>query len=304
MKNLLKKLKSIIPPQWIAMPFIVVFWLVTRLNLKWQFRIGRLIGRTIQLFPSKLTRTTEINIKHCFPELSDAERKTLISKNFESLGLGVMECAMSMLLPWKENDGLFKINGLEHGKAAQAKGKGILLVGPHFTSIEMVGRMIPKGYPLVVVYRPHKKKQITYIQEKFRRHHYAHYISRDKVRDIVRALQNNMAVWYAYDVDAGSKRSVFAPFFGIQTATLTSVSRLVQLTGATVIPVSYYRHDDEFRYEMNLLPPFDHFPSDDPVKDAAMINAELEKAIRQKPEQYIWQYKRFKTRPPGEKSFY
>jgi KDO2-lipid IV(A) lauroyltransferase len=34
------------------------------------------------------------------------------------------------------------------------------------------------------------------------------------------------------------------------------------------------------------------------------MNRWIEDAIRDNPEQYLWVHKRFKTRPPGEPSFY
>jgi len=118
------------------------------------------------------------------------------------------------------------------------------------------------------------------------------------------ALQKNEPVWYAYDVDAGKKRSVFAPFFGIQTASLTALSRLARLTGAAIVPIQFFRREDNSGYEIILSPALDFFPSQNWIDDAARLNACLEAAIRRKPEQYIWQYKRFKTRPEGEKRFY
>ena len=124
------------------------------------------------------------------------------------------------------------------------------------------------------------------------------------MRLFIEALRQNQPVWYAYDVDGGKQRSVFAPFFGIQTATLTAVSRLTQMTGALVVPVHFYRRKDRQGYELHIAPALETFPSNDEIKDATRLNHALETAIREAPEQYIWQYKRFKTRPKGETRIY
>ena len=105
-------------------------------------------------------------------------------------------------------------------------------------------------------------------------------------------------------MDGGKHRSVFAPFFGIQTASLTAISRLTPLTGALVVPVYFYRRQDKQEYELHILPALETFPSNDTIKDATRLNHVLETAIREAPEQYIWQYKRFKTRPEGEARVY
>ena len=94
-------------------------------------------------------------------------------------------------------------------------------------------------------------------------------------------------------------------FFGIPTASLTAISRLARLTGAAIVPIQFYRRADQQGYDIILSPALSHFPSEDLTADATRLNACLEAAIRHTPQQYIWQYKRFKTRPQeGEKRFY
>ena len=288
-------------PSWLA---IGLLWSLTRFPYRWQIRFGKTLGRLLYLFPTKLRAIAEVNIKRCFPELSAAEQVELIKKNFDSLGIGLIESAMSWWVSDEKLADMYKLNGLEHAEAAFAKGKGILLLGPHFTSLEIVGRIISMKYSFAVMYRPHKNRLVSLIHEKFRKKHYSHHIPRHRMRDLLRALNENAAIWYAYDVDAGPKSSVFAPFFGIQTASLTSVSRIVRLSDTTVLPISFYRRENELGYEINLYPPLENFPGENLQEDAVRLNAALEFSIRQKPEQYVWQYKRFKTRPEGEARFY
>lgn len=292
------------PLYWPAWLGLGILWLITRLPHRWQIHIGKTLGQCIYLLPTKLTRITDTNIKLCFPDWSEEKRKALAKKSFASLGIGVIEAAMAWWLPEKKLDCLVELHGLEHVDAAFAKGKGIILLGPHYTCLEIIGRLLGMRYAFAVMYRPHKKKLIAFIHENFRQQHYMNYIPRHRVRELLRALENNMAIWYAYDVDGGKKRSVFAPFFGIQTASLTAVSRIVQMSGAAVVPISFRRRDEDFKYEVTLLPALENFPGNDLVADATRLNAIVEQAIRDYPDQYIWQYKRFKTRPLGEKRLY
>ncbi len=292
------------PVYWPAWLGLSILWLITRLPHRWQIGIGKTLGKLLYRFSGKLKHTTTTNITMCFPEKSIAENTVLVKKNFESLGIGLIEAAMAWWAPDKKLDCLVELQGLEHVEAAFAKGKGVILLGPHFTCLEMIGRLLGMRYSFGVMYRPHKKRLISFIHERFRQQHYVNYIPRHKVRSLLRALENNMAIWYAYDVDGGAKRSVFAPFFGIQTATLTSVSRIVRMSGAAIIPISFYRRENDFKYEVILSPPIENIPTDDLVADATRLNSVIEAAIRRHPEQYVWQYKRFKTRPEGEKRFY
>ncbi len=304
MQDIKKKLTLFSPLYWPIWCILGLLWLITRLPYRWQIALGSNMGKFLYLFPTKLKHTTLTNLQICFPQLSPTERLALAKKNFASIGIGVIEAAMAWWLPDHKINSLYKIHGLEHAEKAFTKGKGIILIGPHFTCLEMVGRLIRKHYTFGVMYRPHKKAFISYIHERFRKKHYVQYIPRNRIRDLFKALENNMAIWYAYDIDAGHKHSVFAPLFGVPAASLTSAGRIAHLSGAAIIPISFSRRDDNSGYDVMLSPSLENFPTDDPLADATRLNVLLEEAIRHKPEQYVWQYKRFKTRPEGEKRFY
>jgi KDO2-lipid IV(A) lauroyltransferase len=292
------------PLYWPAWACLGLLWSINQLPFRWQIGIGAALGKFVYLFKSKLKTITLTNIKLCFPDYTPAKCDALAKKSFAELGMGLIEAGMAWWLPDEKLKAIYQIHGIENVDAAFAKGKGIILLGPHFTCLEMIARLLGMHYSFGVMYRPHKKKFIAYIHERFRQRKTIQHIPRHRMRELLRALNNNTAIWYAYDVDGGPKRSVFAPLFGIQTASLTAVSRVAELSGATVVPISFYRREKEFGYDIYLGDAIANFPTDDLVADATRLNASLEEAIRRKPEQYVWQYKRFKTRPPGEKRVY
>lgn len=118
---------------------------------------------------------------------------------------------------------------------------------------------------------------------------------------MLRVLRSNQILWYAPDQDYGRKDSVFVPFFGVETATITASSRLAKMTGAAVIPFSCFRDGKGYRLEVGS--PMD-IPTDDDEKDALTFNRWLESQVKQAPDQYLWLHKRFKTRPVGENGLY
>lgn len=300
-KNALALLNPLYWPAWLGLSLL---WICTQLPSRFRYTIGVALGRILYLLPSELKRTTLINLQLCFPDYPLKERQRLAKNNFASLGLGLIESAMAWWLPDKQLADLYHLHGMEHYLKATQKGKGVLLIAPHATCIEIVGRLLGMHYTFGVMYRPHKKAFINFIHDRFRKKHYVSYIPRHNMRALLRALANQMPIWYAYDVDGGRKRSIFAPFFGIPTASLTAVSRIANLSQAAIVPISYYRRDHNFFYDVYVHPEIEPFPSDDQTMDLTKLNAHLETAIRKKPEQYVWQYKRFKTRPLGEKRFY
>lgn len=305
MDNFKKRLSLLSPTLWPTWFVISLLWLTTRLPWRWQLQIGKGIGKLASR-SAKLRHITEINIKLCFPELNPQQQAELVKKNFESLGIGIIETALAWWMSdaMLEKKCILKLNGLEHIEKAFKKGNGILLLSPHFICLEMIGRLIGAKYPIAAIYRPHKNRLVAHVQERFRQKYKIRNIAKHRMREVLSAFKDNLALWYAYDIDAGAKHGVFAPFFGVQTSSLKTVSRLAEMTGTAVIPINFYRLEEGFGYELSLLPALENFPSEDLVADASRMNAYLEAAIRKKPEQYIWQYKRFKTRPAGEKRFY
>jgi lauroyl/myristoyl acyltransferase len=121
-------------------------------------------------------------------------------------------------------------------------------------------------------------------------------------RSIVKAINNSLPIWYAPDQDLGINNSVFAPLFGIETATATATARLAKNNNTRVIPYSFIRTKNG--YEMSFEKPLENYPSDNPINDAFITNQILEKQINRAPEQYLWIHRRFKTRPEGEENFY
>lgn len=286
----------------IVTPFI---WPLAHLPRFMRLPLGKLLGYCIYFFPTRIKHITEVNLRLCFPHLTEKQREQLAKKNFASLGMGLIETSMAWLLPNKKLQPLCRFRGFEYAEKAYTKGRGIIFVTPHFLCIELAARFMGLQNNIEIVYRPHKKKYLSSIRDYFRHKHFDRYIPSDNMRQVIQALKRNKAICYAIDIDNGKTGSVFVPFFGISTATITSVSRLARLTQATIIPLAYYRLPNSLDYEIKLCPPLTNFPTEDLHADTAYLNTLMETIIREHPDQYVWQYKRFKTRPTrDEKRFY
>jgi len=124
----------------------------------------------------------------------------------------------------------------------------------------------------------------------------------DGVKTIVATLRAGAPLYLLPDMNFGPEESVFVPFYGVQAATVPSLSRFAKLGRAKVVPVvtRMTRHG----YEVQIMPSWQGFPSDDVVADTALMNQRLQTYIDTMPDQYFWVHKRFKDRPPGVSSAY
>lgn len=292
------------PKHWFVWFLIGVLRLCALLPYPILIKLGTALGQLLYQLPLEIKKITQTNLALCFPELSLADQKNLLKKNFISVGIGVMETAFAWFAPTKKLMRLGHIKGLEQIHLALSKGKGAILISPHFTTLQIAGRLLSIKQPFAVVYRRQKNPVINYITERALKKYYCETIPKGDLRKMLNCLKKNIPVWYTPDIDAGLRNSVFVPFFNNLAATITTTTRLAEKSGAAIIPAFFYRRDDLSGYDLVGESLLENFPTDDLVKDTYRINEILEQGIRRKPEQYIWQYKRFKTRPVGEKRFY
>lgn len=286
---------------WLAIGSMhVAAWLPWRLKL-W---IGTLIGLAALRFAGRRRHITETNIGLCFPELDADEQRRLVRKTFIANGIGLLETATGWCRDPEHLRHRVVFKGQEHRARLQAAGKGALILGVHFSTLDLGAALHSLYFRADAVQRPHDNPLFARFMGRARAPYFDAVLDRHDLRGVVRRIKAGHAVWYSPDQDFGRDASVFAPFFGIQAATVKMTARIARMTGAAVIPLVFHRNSDDRTYTLEYLPPLEDFPSGDEVADAARINAVIEAAIRKHPEQYLWLHRRFKTRPEGEPGFY
>ena len=279
--------------------------LMVALPFRGQIAVGDWIGRLLSHIARRRRRIAAINLDLCFPELSPTEREALLEAHFAALGIGLFETAMAWWAPDEKLRDLVQVAGAEHLDQALARGKGVILLTGHFTLLELGARFMTMQQPFHVMYRPHKNPLYESAQRRQREwRSRLPPLRHDDLRGLLRAFKQGRAVWYAPDQNHGLRNSVFVPFFGIPTCTITATSRLTELRGAAVVPYFPRRLPGAAGYEITILPALENFPSGDVIADITFINELLEQYIRQAPEQYLWVHRRFKTRPPGSPGIY
>ena len=200
-------------------PIWIFLWLargIAWLPYSWQIRIGAGIGHLSYFLARRRRGICEVNLRLCFPELDSGERKRLVRRTFVSNGIGLLEVAISWFRDPEDFRSRASIEGLEHLREAVAKGRGVLLVAAHFTTLEIGGFLLSLFHPMAVTYRAHENPLFDAMMFNCRRRHYPRVVERRDVRGMLRCLHDGLVVWYAPDQDYGPRRAVFAPFFGVK----------------------------------------------------------------------------------------
>lgn len=289
-------------PTWLG---IGAMWLIAQLPLRFQWWLGKGIGLLAWKFASSRRAITETNIRLCFPELTEQQQAALVRKAFIANGIGAVEIGIAWFRDPAKLMNITRIHGLEHFEQALASGHGALLLGGHYSTLDLGGCLTTEFIEADVMQRDHNNPLMNAVMTRARGRRYGNVLGARDLRGLFRSLKKNRAVWYATDQDYGRKDIVFAPFFNIPTGTITATSRIAERSQCKVVPFSHFRRDDGPGYDIYFHPALENFPSGDDLEDATRINAVIEQEIRKAPDQYLWMHRRFKTRPdPNDPGFY
>ncbi len=293
------------PRHWPAWLGVAAIWLIAHLPQSMLMWLGRRLGALVRHIPSRRRHIAEANVALCFPDLDDAARATLVDANLRDIGMMMVEFALG----WMGSDRRIaaiptRIDGLEHLQAARAQGRGVLLVGGHFSHLELCARLVSERIRIAGMYRRMDSAVFEWVVLRARLDYADAMFEKDDIRGTVKYLRGGGTLWYAPDQDMRSKDNVFVPFFGVPAATITATHHLARMSGAVVIPFFHHRLPGGKGYALRLGAPLDDFPGADARDDTARVNACIEQMVREAPEQYLWVHKRFKTRPPGAPPVY
>ncbi len=292
------------PRHWPSWLLVGLLRLIAALPFAAKLALGRGLGALAYRLVKRRRHIVEVNLSLCFPELTDAQREAMCREVFAQNGIGLIEIAWAWWADPRQLEDRFDVEGLEHVEVARADGKGVVMIGAHFVNLDLAGLMINQAVPIDVIYRKNDNPVLEHVITSGRQRVFENVLERGDMRSIIRKLRQGRMIWYSPDQDFGRAQSVFAPFFGVPAATLTTTTRLAQMGQANALLIFHYRDPATHRYRIVFEPTDPGFPTGDELEDAKRVNAMLERGIRRQPEQYMWVHRRFKTRPEGEASLY
>ena len=293
----------LLPNFWLTWAKLLVLYLAMFLPRRWTMATGKIIGNLLYARNHKRRRIAEINIQLCFPELDDAERAGLIRRHFQQYARGLLDAGYAMWASKARRDATAKLEN-RNWLAEISRQHRVIIVGYHMTTLEISGLLLSDVHPCVTMMQRARNPLINWQLWKGRAHldpkNIKVVLREQGIRAVIRAMQAGHNCYFVADEDFGGKQHcVFAPFFGVPTATLTVISRLAKLTNAIVVPSITRLDAATGQYKMVFGAPLNNFPSMNIVADASAVNLAMEHLIRPTPEIYMWTFRWFKTQPNG-----
>ena len=283
---------------------VFILWLIHFLPFGVIVFIGNSTGYLLYFLAAERRRVGAINLQLCFPHLSEIARKKLLREHFGMFTRGLIERSILWWGSAERINSLIRVEGVEHFEAI--KYEPSILLTPHFVGMDAGGQWVAQHTDTVCMYANQKNVYLTelLLNKRKRFGNQQLYSRQQGLRPILKGMRQGKPFIYPPDQDQGVKDGAFIPFFGVPAATMTSMSRIAQMTSAKVVPCITRLLPGNQGYVLTFYPAWDNYPGTDEIVDARRMNEFIEQRILEMPEQYFWLHKRFKTRPAGEQKFY
>jgi len=290
-------------PTWALLGFLRVLTVLPR---SWVMRLGALLGDQFRKRNRKRRRIVEVNLDLCFPERSEAEREAMCVEHFRAYGRSLADMGLSIWGSEKRIRQLVSLEGLDAHIERMKEGP-ILVIIWHMTTLEVAANALSFVGPSVSMMNKMKNPLLTWQSARGRVHLTdVVLVNREAgMRPLIRELRKGRQCALLPDEDLGERDdTVFYPFFGVQRSFLTSPSRLARVAKARVAVCAAILDPGSGQYRFTVSPPLEGVDGSDPAADTAAIVDAMEALIREAPEQYIWTFRWFRTRPNGMPSPY
>ena len=271
-------------------------------------RLGRWLGAATYRFVKPRVAVARRNLDLCFPDMDPQARQTLLRQHFRALAQSVVDRGVLWFAPPEKVREMVTMSGYEHLQRQLDAKQSCILLAPHFIGLDAAASRLTMDCPSgATMYAPQSDPDVdALVREGRTRFNDVHLVSRrDGVRSLLRHVRAARPLYYLPDMDFGRKGAVFAPFFGVQAATMPSTAQIARTFELPVLPVLSTWDPDTGRYHIEVLPPIEDFPGEQSPEEAtARLNGLIEEWVMRVPSQYYWVHRRFKTRPLGEAKLY
>jgi KDO2-lipid IV(A) lauroyltransferase len=268
---------------------------------------GALLGPVLHLAAVPRRRVVDANLAVCFPDKSPAERRRMARETFVYVAQSWLDRSWLWHAPEEVVARRLKVHGAAREIDEIANGhEPTILFAPHFYGLDAAATALTMhtARPSTTIYTTQRNPLVDeWIREGRKRFGNVITLNRvDGIKPIIAGLRKGGLLYLLPDMDFGRDQTVFVPFYGVQAATVPSLSRFARLGRAKVVPIVSKLTKDG--YEIEVLEAWKNFPTDDVMADTALMNRRLEGYIDTMPSQYYWVHRRFKTRPEGDAPIY
>jgi len=253
-----------------------------------------------------------VNLAIAFPERSERERRRIVRASYLNLGRGGAEYVRLAGFFYRRLIGRVAYERFQYWEELERRypGRGIVVLSAHFGNFELLAAAHAlHGHQITLVHHTQRfvagDALMTWVRE---RAGVDVVRKRSAARAVLKALGDGRLVGVPFDQNAKRGEAVFVPFFGEPAATSRTLARLVQKSHAIVVPVFIVREPGNRTHRIviqDLIPLQESADAEADVEEnTRRFLCPIEEMVRRYPEQFLWQHRRYRTRPRGMAPLY
>jgi len=260
----------------------------------------------------KHRRIAGINLRIAFPSIGDAEADRIIRACYRRMGTSAAEFVHLPKMDAAYIREHFRIEGasLVRESLVERNRPAMALTG-HFGNWELSSHVYGTVIaPMAFIVRPLKSEILDRIVTE-RRECVGNIVIRkeDSAKEVMKILKKRILVGILIDQNVDRNKGILVDFFTRKAYTTFGIARLALAMNAAIHPAFLFRDPArKFHHVLRLGPPLEIDPGAPREEEVARVtrrcNEELEKVIREAPDQWMWFHRRWKTRPVGEPKIY
>ncbi len=278
---------------------------ISRLPLGMLQRLGAIIGWLLWILQTRMAQVSRENIGLCFPQLDGRARRQLAKSSLEETGKTICETAFAWMAPTDRcRSALVIVSGTDYVDAALAAKRGLIFIIPHLGNWEMINHYLGPRYGLTHMYQPNRSRSLEHFMHSRRRQAGTIFVTNANggIRTQLATLCSGGTIGAMPDQEPEVHTGTFARFFGINALTNQLVPNLARRTGSAAVVATCLRLPMGEGFKIAFHPV--ELTQLDEQEAMQALNDIIEAVVRRAPDQYLWSYKRFRTRPEGEPELY
>ncbi len=274
--------------------FLTLFSYISLKNIHF---LGEISGFFLSIVPNSLKNVTKTNLKLCFPNKTSKEISTLTRNSLKETSKSLFESGKCWIAyPKLDVNSIVEVEGKDLILKSIEEGRGVILFTPHIGNIEILINYVANSFKTTIPYTPAKISALDSIMNSSRSLTGANMVKADSagVKSSLMALKDGNLIMMASDQVPKKSSGIISNFFGVSALTVSLISTLSKRTKSPCHSVTCLRRNRGQGFRIIFSERINQLNDLDVQDGVNLMNRELEKCIMKAPEQYAWEYKRFK----------
>jgi len=270
--------------------------LLGRLSLVGQHRIANLLILLMLVLKGQSYQHTKINIDRCFPELTSQQKLQLIKESLRHTLYAALEMGSNWTQPSQKSlSAVVSVEGKQCLDQAHAQG-GVVLLTPHLGNWELFANWAANHYPVTALYKPAKLTGLDELIHKARSDAGMQLApaTAKGVMKLKRALIKGEVNLILPDQEPPPSAGIISQWFNHPAYTMTLANQLANTKNSRIVLGFARRLDNSQGFAIELEDITQQCRCETIEESVAALNAAVESLVRRAPEQYQWEYRRFK----------